>query len=554
MLRFSSTAQLAWYTTNAVPLHSMVSRYLRERRIDEARHVFDQMSNPDVYLYTNLINGYLRNNRLHDALEVFEEMPMRDTAVWNLMMRGYLDCGGLSMAREMFDRMPERNVVSWTTMFTGYLKFGMVEVAKELFEEMPCADVAAWNAMISGYFGNGKVDDAIELFEKMPSKNIISWTSAISGLDQNGRSGDALALFPQLIHSMLEPTVDTLSCVITACGNALALEQGMQVHARILASGFFLHEFVSTSLITFYSKCRRLDDFLRVFDDQKLHDNVVVWTCLLSAYNLNSKHEDSLCVFRDMMARAVVPNQFTFSSSLNSCCELVAIDRGKAIHGVAIKLRLQRDVSVCNSLVVLYSKCGSIQDGVAAFLGTSGKNLVSWNSMIVGCAQHGCGRWVLSLFAQMIRANEEPDEITFTGLLYACSHSGMLSTGRSFYHYLSRYKSMEMKLEHYACMVDIMGRSGELEEAEEFINNLPVKVKANSMVWLALLSASKTHSNLEMAERAARRVLDLEPAHCSAAYTLLSNVYASASRWNDVSRIRWEMKRRGTKKQQGGCS
>ncbi|GMH26839.1 hypothetical protein Nepgr_028682 [Nepenthes gracilis] len=540
---------LKFSKTRGLSLNSTISDHLRNQRLDEARQIFNEIKNPDVYLYTNMINGYSRNNRLNEALQLFDKMPNRDAIAWNSTMKGCLDCGDLAMARKLFDEMPERNVVSWTTMISGYLRFGKIEVADDLFGEMPLRDITAWNSMISGYFSNGRVSEASKLFEEMPFRNVISWTSMISGLDQNGRSGEALALFRQMIGSGLEPTSNTFSCVITACANAFALDQGLQIHACVLKYGYFIDDFISASVITFYANCKKVEDFCKVFSE-KMHDNVVVWTSLLTGFNLNSKHEDALKLFGDMMKRGILPNQSSFTSALNSCCELEAIDRGKVIHAMAIKLRFQTDAFVSNSLVVLYSKCGSIKDGVAAFKGISLKNLVSWNSMIVGCAQHGLVMWVLSSFAQMIRANEVPDEITFTGLLYASSHSGMLHKGRHFFHYFTRYTSMEMKLEHYASMVDIMGRHGELEEAEEFIKTSPIN--ANSVVWLALLSACRMHSNLEIAERAAKCILVVEP-HCIPAYILLSNLYASANRWTDVSRIRWEMKKIGVVKQEG-CS
>ncbi|GAB2224795.1 hypothetical protein Droror1_Dr00005572 [Drosera rotundifolia] len=544
MLRFFSSSP----KPNPISLHSQLTRHLRNQRLDDARLIFDQLGTENIYTYTNLIKGYLANNRLTDARQLFDKMPVKDIPVWNVMIKGYLDNGELENARETFDVMGERNVVTWTTIVGGYLRFGRVETAKGLWEEMEgFVDVAAWNAMVSGCFQNGRVDEAMELFGRMRERNVVTWTSVISGLDQNGRSGEAIALFRRMLRTGIQLTVETLSCVITACGNAVALEQGMQVHGRVVVSGFFPREYLSASLITFYSKCRQLEDFRKVFHE-KVYNNVAVWTSLLSAYNLSSEHEDSFHVFRDMMARSVLPNQSTFTSVLNSCCETVAVDRGKAIHGLAIKLLLQTDTFVCNSLIVLYTKAGSMKDGATAFQDALGKNLISWNSMIVGCAQHGYMKSVLSLFAQMLRAKQEPDEITFTGLLYACSNPGMFLQGKSFYRYFSEKRSISMNLEHYACMVDIMGRSGELEEAENFIHKMPLK--ANTKIWMTLLGACKTHCNLDIGERAANQVFDLEP-HCSAAYTLLSNLYASTRKWTDASRIRQEMEKRGSKKLRG---
>ncbi|KAF3450532.1 hypothetical protein FNV43_RR06617 [Rhamnella rubrinervis] len=520
---------------------------LKNLRLGEAQQAFDNTSCPSVHLYTMMIAGYARSHRLHDALKLFYEMPMRDTVSWNSMIKGCLDCGNLSKAKEIFYGMSGRNVISWTTMINGFMQFGEVENAELLFHEMPTRDVAAWNSMISGYCSNGRVEDAINLFEVMPLKDLISWTSMIGGLDQNGKSGEALFLFEKMMGSGFEPTSTTLVCALTACANLLALHLGVQIHGQIIKLGYCFDNFLSASLITFYANCKQIENACRVFE-VSLHKNVAVWTALLTGYGSNCKHESALKAFGDMIRVGVLPNQSSFTSALNACCRLEALDRGKEIHSLAFKLGLETDVFVGNSLIVMYSKCGFVNDGVAAFKRIGTKNIVSWNAVIMGCAQHGCGMWVLVLFNRMIRVAMNPDEITFTGLLSACCHSGMLQKGRHIFKIFSQNKLVEVKLEHYACMVDILGRCGKLEEAEDFIRNMPLK--PNSMVWLALLSSCRVHPNLDVAERAVKSILDLEP-HCSAAYVLLSNIYASASRWSDVSRIRGKMKHNGVLKEPG---
>ncbi|XVF27397.1 hypothetical protein REPUB_Repub14bG0103400 [Reevesia pubescens] len=494
-----------------------------------------------------MVDGYAQNYRLDDALELFDRMPWRDTVSWNSMIKGCLHCGELVTAKKLFDEMPGRNVVSWTTMVNGYLQFGKIEVAERLFFEMPLRDVAAWNSMIYGYLKFGRVEESMSLFRKMPCRNVISWTSMIGGLDHNGRSDEALVFYKKMVGSGVELSSNTFSCVLTACVNVMALHFGVQTHGQIVKLGFCFDEFVCTSLITLYANCKEMENAFKVFNE-KLHGNVVIWTALLTGYGLNHRHESALMVFGDMIRMAVLPNQSSFTSALNSCSGLEALDMGKEIHAVVVKLGLEADVFVGNSLIVMYTVCGNIDDALAAFNNIVERNVVSWNSIIVGCAQHGNGMWALALFCHMIRGEVDPDEITFTGLLSACSHSGMLQKGRCFFEYISRYKSSSKKLQHYVCMVDLLGRCGKLEEAEQLIKNL--QVKANSTIWLALLSACRMHFNLEVAERAAKSILDLEP-HCSAAYVLLSNLYASVGKWSDVSKMRVRMKRGGIAKQPG---
>lgn len=524
-----------------------VSGHLRNENPDETREVLDKFQCPDVRSFTKMIVGRLQTGRLDDALKLFYEMPVRDSICWNTMIKGCLDCVDLTMAEELFDEMPEPSVVSWTTMINGFFRFGQVERAEVFFKQMPIRDLAAWNAMIHGYCENARVDNAVKLFEQMPSRNVISWTSMIGGLDQNGKSEEALNVFERMFKSGVVPNSSTLTCALSACANALSFPLGMQIHGHVLKSGFCLSVFVCASLITFYANCKRIEKATQVFYEA-VHRNVVICTALLTGYGLNGRHEDGLKVFNDMMRTSVLPNQSSFVSALNSSCSLESLDRGKEVHASAVKLQLGSDVFVGNSLVVMYSKCGAVDDAVVVFKRLKEKNIVTWNAIICGCAQHGRGMWAMELFSQMIRGLVQPDEITLTGLLSSCSHSGMLQKGRCLFRYFSENTSIELKHEHYSCMVDVLGRCGKLEEAEDFVRNMPLKT--NSIVWLALLSSCRMHSNLDLAERAANYILGLEP-HCSAAYVLLSNFYASANRWGDVSRLRVTMRDKGIVKQPG---
>ncbi|XP_071700842.1 pentatricopeptide repeat-containing protein At5g46460, mitochondrial [Rutidosis leptorrhynchoides] len=504
---------------------------------------------PDVYSCTKSIQSYLRNNQFNDALKLFDEMPVRDSVTWNSIIKGCFDCGKLDIAYKLFEEMPERNVVSWTTMVNGFSVHRRIEVAEQLFMIMPLKDEAAWNSMIHGYFMNGRVDDAVRLFHEMPTRSVITWSSMISGLNQAGKSEKAILLFKQMLCCGVQACSVTYSSVITACANVQDLLLGVEIHGHVLKLGYLSDTYITAPLITFYAHCKQIDSCIKVFKE-KLHTSVVVWTSLLTGYSLNEKHDKALEVFSEMFRIGVLPNQSSFTSVLNSCCELEDLDTGKAINGAAIKLGLETDVFVGNSLVVLYAKCGNISDALSVFNAIGNKNIVSWNSMIVGCAQHGYGMWGLVIFSRMIRYGVPPDDITYTGILSACSRSGMLDTGRCFFNFLFRYKPVKVNLEHYACMVDILGRSGKLNEAAEVIKSMPME--PNTSIWLSLLSACKMHPDLKLAERAAEAVFNIDP-DCSAAYTLLSNVYAFNGRWNDVSRIRAVMKSRGILKEPG-CS
>ncbi|KAL6544897.1 hypothetical protein OROMI_023759 [Orobanche minor] len=525
----------------------VIANRLKKQRVGENLEVSNETPAPDVYFSTKMISSYVQSFRFDDALKLFYEIPAKDIVVWNVMIKGCVSCGNIEMGLRLFDEMPERNVVSWTTMIDGLLKCRMIEEAKVLFWEMPSRDTAAWNAMVHGFFENGKMDEALRLFDVMPNKNAISWTTMISGLDHHGRSGEALLIFEMMVRTGLKPTSSTFSCAITSCANVGNLWLGSQVHGHVLKHGYVFDAHITASLITFYAKCKQMEECLKVFNE-KLHENVVVWTALLTGYSANAKHEDALSVLVGMFRLKIVPNQSSFTSALNSSREIEAADWGKGIHDVAIKLGLENDPFVGNSLIALYTKCGNIKDGILVFKEIEHKNIVSWNSIIAGCAQHGCGEWALAFFTQMVKAGLYPDGITFTGLLNSCSHSGMLRKGKQFFKCIPRHAGSEVKLEHYACMVDIFCRNGKLDEAEILVKKMPMEV--NLSVWLALLSGCRANLDVDLAERAARSIFLIDP-HCSAAYILLSNIYASSGKWADVARIRRDMKRIGVSKQPG---
>lgn len=540
-----STAKLS--TLTAANCNGVLTDLLKNRKIDDAWEIFKRIPTPDVYLCTKMISGYAENRRLNEALELFDKMPVKDIITWNLMIKGCLDCGNLEMGLRIFSEMPQRNVISWTTVMNGFLKFGRVEEAEKLFWGMPVRDIAAWNAMIFGYFENSQMVKAVNLFEMMPERNVISWTSMITGLEQHGRSDEALLIFHKMMAFEVKPTSSTIASAVTACANALELPIGVQIHGLIIKLGYVFDAYVTASLITLYANCKQIDYSRKVFSE-KFYMNVAVWTSLLTGYGSNGKHQEALNLFGNMLRVGIPPNQSSFTSALNSCCEMEVVDQGKGIHGVVVKLGLDTDVFVGNSLVVLYSSCGILSDGIVIFKEMCDKNTVSWNAIIVGCAQHGCGKWALTFFSQMLRAGAIPDDITFTGLLSACSHSGMLQKGRKVFAYLLNSKTIKAKLEHYACMLDVLCRSGELDEAENLVKNMPMTT--NLSMWLALLNGCRKHSNIKVAERVANCIFNIDP-HCSSAHVLLSNMYAFAGRWNDVARIRGEMKKRGATKQPG---
>eukprot|EP01018_Ginkgo_biloba_P025333 Gb_35278 [translate_table: standard] len=371
-----------------------------------------------------------------------------DVFVGSSLVTMYGTCGDIDNARQVFDTISERNVVSWNAMISGYAQNGRIEDAEELFDKMPERNVVSWTTMVAGYVQNGTVEIARHVFDKMSERSVVSWTAMIAGYAQNGHGEEALKLFYQ------------------------------------------------------------------------------------------------------MQSTGTKPNQSTFSSILNACAGCAALNQGKHVHVSIIKTGFQSDVVLWSALVDMYAKCGSIQEALHAFNKMPERNAVSWNAMITGYAQHGYGKEALQLFEQMQHRGIKPNSITFVGVLSACRHAGLVDEGWRYFSSMDQDHCIVPEAEHYACMVDLIGRAGHLDEAEAFINKMPFK--PDVVVWGALLGACRIHVNMELGECAAEHLLELEPQN-AAAYVLLSNIYAATGRWDDVVKVRKMMKDRGVKKRPG-CS
>ncbi|KFK43124.1 hypothetical protein AALP_AA1G083500 [Arabis alpina] len=446
----------------------------------------------DVYLYVHasLISMYVQNGRLEDAHKVF-------------------------------DGSSERNVVSYTALITGYASRGDMESARKLFDEIPVKDVVSWNAMISGYVENGNFKEALELFKEMMMMNVR--------LDES-----------------------TMVTVVSACAQSGSIELGRHVHSLIDDYGFGSSVKIVNALIGLYSKCGELETACGLFEGLSKKD-VISWNTLIGGYTHMNLYKEALSLFREMLRSGECPDDVTMLSVLPACAHLGAIDIGRWIH-VYIDKKLKgvvtNDSSLRTSLIDMYAKCGDIEASHQVFNSMINRSLSSWNAMIFGFAMHGRANAAFDLFSRMKKNGIEPDDITFIGLLSACSHSGLLDLGRHIFKSMTDEYNITPKLEHYGCMIDLLGRSGLFKEAEEMISTMTME--PDGVIWCSLLKACKMHGNLELAESFAQNLIRIEPEN-RGSYVLLSNIYASAERWNEVAKIRTILIDKGMKKVPG-CS
>eukprot|EP01018_Ginkgo_biloba_P004770 Gb_15968 [translate_table: standard] len=439
-------------------------------------------------------------------------------------------------------------------------------------------DIFLRNKLVILYSKCGKLADARHAFDKMPERNVVSWTMMIAGYAQSGHGEKALSLFYQMQQAGMKPNHFTFPSVLRACASLKGLKQGKQVHAHILKSGFRSDMVLGNSLIDLYVKCGTILCAHKVFDEMlernvvswtvmiegyvKVGDikvarqvfegmterNVISWTAMIAGYAQYGYGEETLRLFYQMKQAGTNPDQLTFASVLRACACIAAITEGKQIHAHVIRSGFEWHVVLETALVDMYAKCGRIEDARQVFDAMPTRDVVSWNAMISGYGKHGRAKEGLQLFEQMQLAGTIPNYVSFISVLSACSHAGLVNEGWHYFNRMSQDYNITAEAEHYACIVDLLGRAGHLDEARDFIQKMPVK--PNSDVWGALLAACRVHGNMEVGQFAAEHLIELKPENAGT-YVVLSSIYAAAGRWDDAAKLRKLMRDRGIKKEPG---
>ncbi|KAL4198957.1 hypothetical protein AMTRI_Chr03g48700 [Amborella trichopoda] len=390
---------------------------------------------------------------------------------------------------------------------------------------------------------------ALQLQKHSPHKSGFMENTIIKGFIENNRPKDAILFYLSLHQNGLAPKNNyTFPLLLKACARILALEPGKQIQTHVFKLGFASDLHINNTLIHFYSTCGYLDLAQKVFD-RMLERETVTWNAMINGYAQNGLAEEALELFRAMQAEAQ-PDSITVIAALSACAHAGALELGKWIHAYIDKHKIEREVAVATALIDMYSKCGCIERGFEVFDATPLKNAVCYTAMINGLAINGHGERAISLFHQMLEREIRTDDITLISVLCACSHSGLVEEGLRLFRELRERFGVEPQMEHYGCIVDLLGRAGWLDEAYELIKNMPFK--PNVVLWRTLLGSCKVHKNLELGQLVMRKILKLEPWH-HGDYVLLSNIYASAQRWVDVVRVRKLMKLEGITKVPG-CS
>ncbi|ESW26688.1 hypothetical protein PHAVU_003G140000 [Phaseolus vulgaris] len=339
-----------------------------------------------------------------------------------------------------------------------------------------------------------------------------------------------------------------LSQAVSSCGSKRDLWGGIQYHCLAITTGFIANVYVGSSLISFYSRCALLDDAYRMFGEMPVR-NVVSWTAIIAGFSQEWRVDMCVELFRQMMGSDLRPNYFTYTSLLSACMGSGALEYGRCAHCQIIHLGFHSYLHIDNALIAMYSKCGAIDEALYIFENMEGRDIVTWNTVISGYAQHGLAQEAISLFEEMLKQGVNPDAVTYLSVLSSCRHGGLIKEGQVYFNSMIEH-GVQPELDHYSCIVDLLGRAGLLVEARDFVQNMPVF--PNAVVWGSLLSSSRLHGSVQIGIEAAESRLLLEPG-CSATLQQLANLYARVGWWNQAARVRKLMKDKGLKPNRG-CS
>ncbi|KAL0437966.1 UNVERIFIED_CONTAM: putative pentatricopeptide repeat-containing protein [Sesamum latifolium] len=537
----------------------LISVYAKLSLLNDAQKVFDT-SPEDCFLSSLFWNSILRANvsafRYGNAVELYRQMRelnvQPDGFGFPLIIRACAMRGDVKLCKIVHSHVIQmgfaNNMHVSNELMGMYGEIGRTEVALQVFDRMPLRSRVSWNVMVSGYAKNYDCDAAFAMLCRMENEgwepNSVTWTSLISSFARCGLSEKTWEFFVLMKDRGVDATAESIAVVISVCTEMP--NKGEIVHGHVITAGFEKYMFVRNALISMYGRNGAVEKAEYLFSGLE-SQSIVSWNSLISAYaqSASGRHKETLDLFRHMQFAQVPANAVTVAGVLSVSSELSALPVGRELHAHAIRVLMDSDMLVTNGLINMYMKCGSLRTGHSIFERTVYRDITSWNIIITGYGIHGLGDRALKIFHQMVNAGVKPDEVTFVAVLSACSHSGLITEGHQLFQQMTQDFQIEPKVEHYACMVDLFGRAGLLQEASNVLKSMPMQ--PNAQVWGALLNSCKMHKNTDIAEETASQMFNLN-SEATGSYMLLSNLYAASGRWDDSAKVRISAKTRGLRK------
>ncbi|XP_011629339.2 pentatricopeptide repeat-containing protein At3g29230-like [Amborella trichopoda] len=466
--------------------------------MDYAELIFFQISHPNSFIFNTMIRGHALSPKPSRALLFYAQMRkigvLPDNYTYPFVLKAcglikYLQYGSKIHAH-MLKFGFRSNVIVQNALINMYSRCNATAIARQVFDEIHGRNIVSWNCMLGGYVYCLEIDCAFRLFDEMREKDIVSWSIMVDGYGKIGDLNNARKCFDEMPE-------------------------------RDLASW--------NAMMGAYTRVNDVNKAQKLFEEMP-NRNVISWSIMMDGLTKNGKCQEALLLFNRMMVERVKPDKVSLVSTLSACSQLGACEQGRWVHTFINKTKIKTDVVLLTAILDMYTKCGCIDEARRLFDEMPEKNLITWNVMIVGLAIHGNGEEALDLFLKMRNEGIKPDDVTYIGVLSACSHGGQVKEGWQYFREI-----LVPKVEHYGCMVDLLGRAAMLREAYELVRSMPMR--PNSIAWGALLAGCRLHGDVELAKIAADKLVELDPSD-SGIYVLLSNVYAGARMWDNVERVR----------------
>ncbi|XP_026439282.1 putative pentatricopeptide repeat-containing protein At3g23330 [Papaver somniferum] len=395
----------------------------------------------------------------------------------------------------------------------------------------------------------GLVSVAGQVFDAMPEKNVFSWNAVISGYSDNGLGEEGIVQFKRMQRNGFVADLVTMMSLTASCIGIEWPQLGGMIRSFIIRSGFDNCLLVKTALLEMYVKLKCIEDAYRVFSEEMPVKDVVTWTLMLSGFSDAGFGNKAMDIFDQMIKIDEISlDSVALLGMISGCSKSGAMHQGRRVHAFTIKVGFEDDIFVGSAIIDMYSNCGNLDSAKLYFEGLKERDVVCWNCMIAGLGMNGYSADAVCLFFQMKRSGIEPNESTYVSVLCACTHAGMVNPGLVIFNQLIKEWNMEPNLQHYSCIVDLLGRAGRLDEAYSIVNNMPLKPDAG--VYGALLGACSIHRNVELGLKISRKLFELNPNDVGY-YVLLSNMYAVSGDWEGVQKTRVSLRSKGLKKDPG---
>ncbi|GAB4824338.1 hypothetical protein Ancab_007226 [Ancistrocladus abbreviatus] len=496
----------------------------------------------------------------------------------------YSKCGASEEAYCSFCEVGNKDIISWTAIIAVYAKLGCITECLGFFRGMQNAGIypdeiviscilssfsdsmrvreakafhglitrrtyipnrVAYHALLSMYCKLGLLTVAEKLFDKEPERNLESWNMMFFGYGKEGSYGKCIDLFREMLCQGVDCDLNSFVSVISSCSRLGAIQLGISLHCHVIKNLLDRNVSISNSLIDMYGRFGKLALATSIF--HQMERDTVTWNTLISAYAHQGHFGESVMLFDKMVSEGSKPNSATLVTVVSACSHLASLEKAEKIHNYIKATRIDLNLSLATALIDMYGKCGHLEKSRQIFNSLSEKDVISWNVMISCYGMHGDARSAFEIFEQMEESSVRPNGLTFLAVLSACSHAGLVEEGRYIFHSMQDCL-VTPTLKHYACMVDLLGKSGNLKEAEEMVLSMPVNPDGD--IWGSLLSACKIHNEVEMAMRIARHAIESDQEN-DGYYVIVSNMFDSIGNWEEAERIRGLMKERGVRKCSG---